>query len=434
LWAADYVMEREGGKTLIVGQLSTLERVWGDSIFRNFLHRRTYRVLTGSAERRSRLLKDDVDFYIINYEGLNIGAGRSKNKLTLARLSREIAERSDIKIAVVDEASAYGDAQTLRSRVARLVISPRKYVWLLTGTPYQTAPTDAYGLAKIVNNMHGESFRSFRLRTMLQVTQFKWVPRQQAKEEVARVLSPSIRFTQDDCFDAKDVAVMRRDAGLSAAQHKLCNELRKELLVTLDGVKLNGAETPPVIEAVNEAALRTKLLQIACGEVYDDRHEAHHVDNKDRISVLLEVIAESPKKTIVFAPFSSVLRGIVSAVSPRFDTILVDGSITGEARDAALKAFQDPQHPSRVLVAHPGPIARGLDLTSAATVVWFAPTDKPEDYVQANQRINGPHQTHLRTIMQISSTGVEREIYRRLEANESLAGAIYKLIEERRLS
>lgn len=424
LWAADYVMRKQGGKTLIVAQLSTLERVWGDAIFKNFLDKRRYVILHGSPEKRSRLLATNADFYIINYEGLNIGAHRRKGAIQLDRLSREIAARTDIQVAIVDEASAYNDAQTLRNRVARLSLTPRRYLWLLTGTPTPNEPTDAYGLAKISNNAFGESYTSFKMRTMVQLSRYKWMAKKDAKHDVAKLLSPSIRFTQEDCFDARALVTMGRHASFSTEQSKLYAELKKQLLLIMP----KGEQ----IEAVNEAALRSKLLQISCGEVYDSNHQSHHIDNTPRMQVLKEIIAEAPTKVIVFAPFTSVLKNLVASLMPNFATILVDGSVTGEDRNAALKKFQDRKDPVRVLCAHPGPVARGLDLSSAATVVWFSPTDKAEDYTQANERINGPHQTHARTIVHISATPVEREIYRRLEAKESLAGAILQIIEERR--
>jgi SNF2 family DNA or RNA helicase len=295
---------------------------------------------------------------------------------------------------------------------------------LLTGTPTPTAPTDAYGLAKISNNAFGVSFSGFRSRTMLQVSQFKWVPKKSAKEDVVKLLAPSIRYTQEECFDAQDLVIMERDAQFSTEQSKNYKELQRQLLITMK----SGAQ----VLALNEASLRTKLLQIACGEVYDDHHVAHRLDATPRFGVLKEIIAEAPTKCIVFAPFTSVIKRIVKELEPTFATIMVDGSVTGPERDARLKAFQDRKHPSKVLVAHPGPIARGLDLTSASTCIWFSPTDKPEDYTQACQRINGPHQTHCRTVVHISATPVEREIYRRLEAQESLQGAIMKLVESQR--
>ncbi len=420
LWSSDYIMKREPGtKVLIVGQLSTLERVWGNAIFEHFLGKRSYVILHGDAKKRSRLLDRDVDFYIVNYEGLNIGAKKVRSEIRLSGFSKEVAERSDIRIAIVDEAGAYRDARSLRSLVARQTLVPRPYLWLLTGTPTPSAPTDAYGLAKLVNNVFGESFTSFKHRTMIQVTNFKWRPRLDAKETVAKILTPSIRFTQEDAFDAPPCVTIGRDAQLSSEQMKLWKEMKKQTLLTIK---------EKTIDAVNEAALRSKLIQISCGAVYDDDHVAHYLDCKPRIKVMMEVIEEAPKKVIIFAPLTSVVNMISSSIAS-IPHVIIDGRVKGEERNQRLMAFQGEGGP-KVLVAHPGPIARGLDLTCAATVIWFGPTDNTEDYIQANQRINGPKQTHKMTIVHIAATLIEREIYRRLEANQSLQGAILKLIEE----
>jgi len=107
---------------------------------------------------------------------------------------------------------------------------------------------------------------------------------------------------------------------------------------------------------------------------------------------------------------------------------MVNWEVPSKEADQRVADFQEGV--PRVLIAHPGPIARGLDLTAAATIIWFAPTDKTEDYIQANQRINGPRQTHKRTIVQIAASPIEREIYKRLESNETMQGLVLKLAEE----
>src|SRR6202042_3293621 len=97
--------------------------------------------------------------------------------------------------------SAYRDARTKRHRVARLIIGRKDYLCLMTGTPCTTGPTDAYGLAKLVNNAKGESFSSFHNRTMMKVSQFKWIPRAGAYEEARKLLTPAIRFDIRDVWD-----------------------------------------------------------------------------------------------------------------------------------------------------------------------------------------------------------------------------------------
>jgi hypothetical protein len=54
-------------------------------------------------------------------------------------------------LIVVDEASAYKNAQTDRWKVLRDLNKVIKGLWMLTGTPAAQSPADAYGLAKLVN-------------------------------------------------------------------------------------------------------------------------------------------------------------------------------------------------------------------------------------------------------------------------------------------
>jgi SNF2 family DNA or RNA helicase len=65
----------------------------------------------------------------------------------------------------------------------------------------------------------------------------------------------------------------------------------------------------------------------------------------------------------------------------------------------------------------------------AQTVVWLGPTDKAELYVQANKRAHRPGQKFPVVIVQIVATELEREIFRRLENNLSLQGALLDAIK-----
>ncbi len=72
LWAADYLMNMGLiKKVLILSPLSTLERVWGDAVFKELYHRKSV-TLYGDAKRRLKLLNTEADFYIINHDGFAI--------------------------------------------------------------------------------------------------------------------------------------------------------------------------------------------------------------------------------------------------------------------------------------------------------------------------------------------------------------------------
>src|ERR1700753_836956 len=113
LWAADFVMSRNPGvRCLVVAPLSTLERVWADAIFQNLLGRRRCLVIHGSAAKRRELLGQDADFYIINYDGLGV-------------VQRDLAARQDIRMCIVDEASAYRNRTTERHRLGRKLLASK---------------------------------------------------------------------------------------------------------------------------------------------------------------------------------------------------------------------------------------------------------------------------------------------------------------------
>lgn len=409
LWAADYVMQRNPGlRCLVVAPLSTLERVWGDAIFQNLLGRRTAVVLHGSAEKRRELLNQPADVYVVNYDGVDV-------------LKKELAARTDIRMAIIDEASAYRNRTTARHGVARRILAPKDYLWLMTGTPTPNGPTDAYGMAKLVNNALGESWTSYHDRVMLKISNFKWVPKNGAHNEAHKLLQPSVRFSIDDCVDLPPCTVQARDVEMSVDQNKAYRDMKKDLQI----VAKNGP-----ITAANEAALRLKLIQIACGAVYGPDREVHMVDARPRLQALREIMEQCREKIIVFAPLTSVVHLLHRELKKDYSVEIINGEVPAKQRNEIFSRFMDSEHP-RVLVADPGTMSHGLTLTAASTIVWYAPTDRTETYLQANKRIDRPGQTKATTIVQLAATPIEREIYRRLAANETLQGLVLDLAKGR---
>lgn len=422
LWAADALMRHYPPgqcRALIICPLSTMRRVWSDEIFRNFLGKRTCGVLHGDAAKREKILAEPHDFYVLNHDGLKVGVPNDSKK-PWTKLAKALAERPDIRIVIVDEGSGFSDATTDRSKVARKQLTHRDYLWLMTGTPTPNGPLDAYGLAKLVNGAYGESFRAYRERSMMQVSQFKWLPKVGSQQIVGQLLSPAVRFAIEDCVDLPECTTSQREAQMSSEQARLYKQLKNEATIALKG----GAQ----ITAANEAVLRMKLIQIACGAVYDGKHDAHEIDCADRIGVLKETISQATKKVIVFAPLTSVLDMLKVKLAKEFSCEIINGAVSDRKRSDIFRAFQQDDNP-RVLLADPRTMAHGLNLVAATTIVWYAPIDSTELYLQANKRIHRPGQVHVTSVVQISSSPVEREIYRRLAANETLQGAVLKLLE-----
>jgi SNF2 family DNA or RNA helicase len=427
IWAADFLMRQHppgAFRALIVAPRSILETKWADTIFKTFLGRRTFSILRGTPEQRLKALAQPADFYVINFDGVGVGA-HTRKKFKLDGFSKELASRSDIRLAIVDEASAYKDSQTKRHRIARVVFGRKDYLFLMTGTPTAAAPTDAYGLAKLVNNAYGKSFTTFRQETMYNVTMggrtsFKWMPLKDGYDKARKLLQPAIRFDISEVWDAPPLTTQQREVPLTAEQTRLMADLKRNLQI----VTKSGQE----ITAIHEAAARQKFMQISLGAIYDQDHKAHRTDANPRLEELRAIIREAPAKVLIFVPLTSVVNMLHKELKEHTREI-VNGPTSDRDRARIFSAFQLGPDP-RLLIVDPGCVSHGLDLWAARTVVWYGPTEKTELYLQANKRAHRPGQTGPVSVIQLVSNKLEREIFRRLENNETMQGALLDLVRK----
>jgi SNF2 family DNA or RNA helicase len=410
LWAWDFLRkEGDAQKLLVVAPLSTLDRVWADEIFRNFPEL-SFVVLHGSKQKRQQLLRQDVDVYIINHDGVKV-------------LEKELKERTDIDSVIIDEVSQCArNAQTEMWRSLRDVCYGRKRVWGLTGTPIPNQPTDAWAQCRLITpETVPPYFSRYRDKVMMQMGQYKWVARPEALEVVKESMQPAIRFKRDDCVDLPPVMYEEREAPLTKEQHRMYSDMLKHMLTN------HGGEQ---ITAVNEAVKQMKLVQIACGAVYSIDGEAVVVPPQYRLDALLEVVQSSNSKTIVFAPFKSVLPVITDFLASHgYKSGVIHGGVSKNERDEIFHNFQGGGD-IQVLVAQPAAMSHGLTLTAASTIAWFAPVTSAEVYEQANARITRPGQKHSQLIVNIQSTGLERKMYERLKQKVNTQGVLLDMIRK----
>jgi hypothetical protein len=437
LWAADFLIEHgEAHRWLVICPLSNMDRVYAKELFRSFVGRRTFAILHGDQRTRLQRLAEPRDFYIINHDGFKSGAGRNYKGqgrgFHVGRLAQELIDREDIDGVIIDEASAYRDARSLRSQVLQRIVGrpnepgAKKFAWAMTGTPTPRAPVDAYGVAKILGSLGDETFTRFKARTMYQVSQFKWLPTRNAQEAVTKALQPAIRYSRAECIDLPPATFETLDVPLSDAQEKAYAEMRKELSLTL--------KTGKQITAFNEATLRGKLIQIACGCVYGENHTSNKIDFAPRLDALKEVLDEAGGKILVFMPLTGILKLVYAELKDELgeDAVeMVYGDISPAKRTEIFRRFDEDEN-LRVIAAHPAVMSHGLDLSVADTIVWWSPIDDLEIFDQACARIDGPRQKKNMLVIQMAGSPVEREIYKRLSEKTAMQGAILSMVEANR--
>ncbi len=443
LWAMDYLMlhSTERFRCLVVAPLTILETVWAKAIFRNFLGRRSFEILVGDNDKRMKKLESDVDIYIVNHDGIKVGAhirrkmdarNPRQKRIELDGFSATIAARDDIKMIVIDEADGFKDPATARHGCASLLFGMGKRPMLkqLTGTPTSTRPTDAYGMAKLSNNAYGKSWTGFRLETMIKVSEFKWVPQKDGYDKARRLLTPAIRFGLDEIWGGPKMTFQTRKVELTPEQKKAMAELKAGLQVIVS--------SGHAIDAANEAAARQKFLQISLGAIYDASHDTHFIDAHPRYAEMEAIIESTQRKVVVFVPLTNVIHLAVKYLRESWKKKklpwkcdFINGEVNAQKeRPKVINAFaSDPDF--KVIIADPQVASEGInEFVVADTVIWLGAHDKAKAWKQGNARVERPGQQYPSTCFRIVSNKLEEEIFDRLENNTSMQGLMLDAIRK----
>lgn len=408
IWAADYLMTiGEVKRVLVICPLSIMYSAWQADFFKFAVHRKVD-VAYGSANKRKAIVSGPAEYIIINFDGVEI----VKNEIL----------HGGFDLVVIDEASAYKNAQTDRWKCMRDVVKHVKGLWMLTGTPAAQSPVDAYGLAKLVNPTGVPPFfGQFRDSVMYPVTQYRWAPRDNAKAIVHKALQPAIRFEKAQCLDLPEVTYTDRHAPMTPQQIKYYKQLKDQLLIEAGGEE---------VSAVNAAVKLSKLLQIACGSIYTDSGEVVDFNATDRLAAVKEVIEEASHKVLVFVPFTHTIIKIKDYLTKNGITCdVINGDVSVSKRSQIVSDFQSKTNP-RVLIIQPQAASHGLTLTAADTVVWYAPVTSVETYLQANARINRPGQRNAMTVVHINGSPIESRLYALLRNNVQMHEKIVELYRQ----
>ena len=394
IWAADYLMKLGLIKrVLVICPLSIMKSAWQEDLFTFAMHR-SCSVAHGSSDTRKKIINAGADFVIINFDGVAV-------------VEEEI-KKGGFDLIVIDEANAYKNPTTNRWKILKRIVEKPEWLWMLTGTPAAQSPVDAFGLAKLVNpDKTPKFYGQFRDQVMYKISQFRWIPKSNAKDVVHKVLQPAIRFERDQCLDLPDVTYVERDAPLTAQQKKYYEKLKKQMVMEADG---------EFVTAVNAATNLNKLLQISGGAVYSDTKEVVEFDVSNRINVVLEAIEESSHKVLIFVPFTHTIELLkVQLEKNDITCAVINGAVSLNKRSERIKRFQTEEDP-RVLIIQPQAASHGLTLTAANTIIWYAPVTSVETYLQANARINRPGQKNAMTIVHIKGSEVENRLYSMLRS------------------
>lgn len=422
LWAFHYLKSiGEVDFMIVTAPLSALERAWGDEVFRNFFDL-SFAVVHGPKEKRLKLLAEDKDIYIINHDGISRGPKDAKGRRSPSDILKVLLQKLKHRkgLVVIDELAVFRNSTSDRWWSANQLVQPAEFVWGLTGTPIPNDPTDAWAQCRLLTpHRVPPYFGKFREMVMRQVRDHKWVAKEDALKTVYDAMQPAVRYSREQCIDLPPTTYITRHVELSVDQRRMYKEMFSKFKSEYAGGQLT---------AVNEASKRAKLLQIVCGVAYAASGDME-IQAPERVALVEELIEQAGAKVIVFVPLTGALEYVARELGKNYTVAVVNGEVSKAKRDQIFHDFQKAKDP-HVLVAQPGTMSHSLTLTAANTIIWYAPIDSNEIYMQANARVPRPGQKLNTLIAHIEGSAMERKMYDKLMRQGTTQGILLEMFEE----
>lgn len=418
LWAADYLMKmRIIKRAAIICPLSIMETIWKKDMFEVLMHR-SCAIVHGSEAQRVKALNADVDFYIINHDGI-----------AQPEVAKLVRRRTDIGLVVLDEASLFRNHKTDRYKYLDWVLETKQWFWALTGTPVPNKPEDAWALIRLINPNGVSKWQgNFKREVSVEVKKFKWVPRKGHEQIIFKAMQPAVRHKKADVLkDLPPQTTISVQTRLTPAQEKAFKQMMEDEIVTHNHMVQVGA----TITAVNAADKLAKLRQILLGVVKNPvTGEYDWIDHKYRIDDLEAVMNQAQAKRIIIFPFKGIIRAMQAELEKRGHTCaILNGDIPKAQRIRTIHQFKTQPDPMNLL-CHSKVMAHGLNLTEADFTIFYGPIFSNDEYQQVIERNNRTGQKRAMTVARMGAHPIEWAIYRTVDNRDKSQRAVLDLYHQ----
>lgn len=383
---------RKGGCALVIAPKSILDVAWEADCKR---YTPWLKISCAYAENREAAFAIDADIYVTNHDAVK----------WLAKQPPAFFKK--FETLIIDESGAFKHHTSQRSKAINKIKKHFKIRIAMNGTPMAISVLDTWNQAFILDDGKrlGKSYFAFRQAVCNPIQQgrsanmIKWVDKPGAETVVADLL--------------KDISLRHELQGLPAnanypvgfvlppKQRRAYEEMEKTAILNV----LKGE-----VKALNAAAVRTKLLQIASGAVYENEDKYHIIDDS-RYKLVADLV-DARKFCVVFFHWKHQRDLLIKEFNARGIThVTLDGDITSrKAKREAVQEFQGGFY--RVVLAHPQSAAHGLTLTKGTSTIWASPTPNLEHWLQGNKRIYRSGQTEKTETVNVLAKGtLEEHVY-----------------------
>ena len=337
------------------------------------------------------------------------------------------------QMIVVDELSMFKSATSKRFEHLQDLSERLEYFIGLTGTPAPNSLLDVWSQLVIINpdvkydlghiyfQYRNHFFAPDVINPKTGVV-FSWKLNPGAEEAIYEKIEPYvISMKGAGLVDIPDVTYTNEYVYMDKKSKKVYDyfdkEIRKELKTLEKGEQLSVSTGENEVNVSNSAILKSKLLQLATGAMYDSdsstTNRKYTVFHDAKIEKLKEILNVANSPVLVFYNFVSDLERIRKAVP---DAVLLNTKDPNA--NQVIQKWNRGAIP--VLLANPMSTGHGLNLQDGGhIIVWFSQTWRNEVYRQANKRLHRSGQKHpVQIIHIVTKDTADEEVVPRIDMKE----------------
>tara|TARA_E500000305_G_scaffold7036_1_gene5252 strand:+ start:451 stop:1902 length:1452 start_codon:yes stop_codon:yes gene_type:complete len=326
-------------------------------------------------------LGKDLTILVMNIEAFSSIKGKKAGEW----LSKVFGSKG---LVVVDESTMIKNHKAKRTKALVSMSRNFRYRRIMTGSPVTNSPLDIFSQCEFLGDkvLGFDSYYPFQARYSVMTRQhmgsvsFNKVVGYKNMNELSSKLEPfSFRVLKKDCLDLPDKIYTSRYVTMTPQQKEMYEDIRKKAVLMLD----DNLITAPMI-----ATQLIRLQQILSGHIRTDDGELITFDTQ-RMSSLLEICNEVSGKAIIWSRFRYDIENITKNINKNFGSevaVSFYGDTSDNQRQDNIRRFQNPQSPIRFFIGNPQTAGRGITLTEANTVVYYANDFNLDTRMQSEDR------------------------------------------------
>lgn len=422
-------------KMLVIAPLRPMSLVWPLEI-KKWVEFQGLKAVVLHGKDKERLLFEDADIFLINYEGLPwlLGATTTPSPFNAKRKTVAVDLRKikamGVDTLIMDELSKLKHPNTVTFKALKPALGFFSRRWGLTGSPASNGLEGLWGqmycldvgrsLGPYITHYRNEFFHPAP-------SGFGFDLNPGADELIQRRIAPLVlRLDAADYVDMPDLIHRKIMFDLPPAIRKTYNEMEKEMLAELDA----GSAV-----AANAAAASSKCRQIVNGGVYIEDEENPTADKKWvnlhtlKVDLLADLVEELQGEPLLVA---YEFRHDLDRLLQRFgkDTPYIGGGVSAKRAQEIEAAWNRGEIP--LLLGHPASIGHGLNLQGAgAHVCWHSLTWNQELYEQFIGRVHRQGQKAKKVFVHhiLASKTVDEAIWWSLQQKTKNQNALFEALQ-----